>query len=585
MAVNSTIFLADTELRVDDTAGSVAERIVRNGSMADEVRVTYGVTGDTAVAGQDFVGGFGTATIPAGAAEVSVPLQLLDDTLAEDTELFVFSLVNVEGGTLWAPRTSRISILDNERPAPQPDPEPPLSSDYDVRQVPVVGGLDEPIRFEFSPVDASRVYVAEKDGIIRVADTASGASSAVLDIRDRVNAHQDRGLLDIALHPEFTTNPYIYAFVVVDPAGAADLAGNAGLDGAGNRYAQVLRFAADPATGYTTVLPGSEAVLAGRAGRSLGDVSGGGREDFTSPDFAGATASDRYIDTGAPPQPVVGGFKQDYIKVDSASHAGGALAFGPDGALFVSTGDGTSFDYADPRTPDVQSLDSLSGKILRIDPVTGQGLVDNPFAGTDVPLDSNRAKVWQYGLRNPFSMAFDGEGRLFVTNTGWNSWEAIDIGGPGANFGWPFFEGGDGGELLETPTYRDFASAGSFYDAVGRGDVEVTPAFRAFSHDSSDAGFQVQAITGGGAIYAGSAYPSAFQNDFFFADFAGREVYTVDVNDRTSLKFLYQGGDAVPVDFVEGPDGYVYYADIVAGEIGRIEITAAAPLPPGGLTD
>lgn len=441
MAVNSTIFLADTELRVAETAGSVTERIARNGSLADEVRITYGITGDAAVAGQDFVGDFGTATIPAGAAEASVPVQLLDDTLAENTELFVFSLVNVEGGTLWAPRTSRISILDDEAPAPPPDPEPPLASDYDVRRVPVVGGLDEPIRFEFSPVDASRVYVAEKDGIIRVADTASGASSVVLDIRDRVNAHQDRGLLDIALHPDFTGNPYIYAFVVVDPGGAADLSGNAGLDGAGNRYAQVLRFAADPATGYSTVLPGSEAVLAGRAGRSLGDVSGGGREDFTSPDFAGATASDRYIDTGAPPQAVVGGFKQNYIKVDSASHAGGALAFGPDGALFVSTGDGTSFDYADPRTPDVQSLDSLSGKILRIDPLTGLGLVDNPFAGTDAPLDSNRAKVWQYGLRNPFSMAFDGEGRLFVTNTGWNSWEAIDIGGPGANFGWPFYEG------------------------------------------------------------------------------------------------------------------------------------------------
>ena len=104
--------------------------------------------------------------MPPGAAEVSVPIQLLDDTLGEDTELFVFSLVNVEGGTLWAPRTSRISILDNETPAVPPDPEPPLSSDYDVRQVPVVGGLDQPIKFEFSPVNASRVYVAEKVGII-----------------------------------------------------------------------------------------------------------------------------------------------------------------------------------------------------------------------------------------------------------------------------------------------------------------------------------------------------------------------------------------------------------------------------------
>ena len=386
--------------------------------------------------------------------------------------------------------------------------------------------------------------------------------------------------MDIALHPDFTNNPYIYAFVVVDPSGAADLSGNAGLDGAGNRYAQVLRFTANAATGYTTVVPGSEVVLAGRAGRSLEDISGGGWDDFTSPAFAGDTSSERYINTGAPSQTIIDGFKQDYIKVDSASHAGGALTFLPDGALFVSVGDGTAFDYADPRTPDVQSLDSLAGKILRIDPITGRGLTDNPFAGTGASLDTNRAKVWQYGLRNAFSTAFDEEGRLFMTDTGWNSYEMIKLGGPGTNFGWPYYEGGDGGELLETPNYRDFDSARAFYDAVSRDDIEITPAFRAFSHNSSDPGFQVQAITGGDAIYTGGVYPSAFRDDFFFTDLSGREVYTVDVNDRTSLKFLYQGGDAVPIDFVQGPDAYVYYADIVAGQIGRLEITGGPPPPP-----
>ena len=580
MALNSTIFLADSELRVDETAGSVTERITRNGSLADAVTITYGVTGDTAVSGQDFVGGFGTVTMPAGSGEVSVSVPVLDDAAAEATELFVFSLINVEGGTLWAPRTSRVSIIDNEAPPPPPPLEPPLSSDYDVAQVPVVGGFDEPVKFEFSPVSASRIYVAEKSGIIRTADINTGATSVVLDITGRVNEHQDRGLMDIALHPDFTNTPYIYAFAVIDPAGSAALGGNAGQDGVGNRYAQVLRFTADAGTGYTTIVPGSEVVLLGGAGRSLDDISGGGRDDFTDPAFAGATASDRFINTGAPPQPVIDGFKQDYIKVDSASHAGGALSFGPDGALYVAIGDGTSFDYADPRSPDVQSLDSLSGKILRVDPLTGLAFRDNPFADPGVGSDTNRAKIWQLGLRNPFSTAFDEEGRLFMTNTGWNSYEAINLGGPGANFGWPYYEGGDGGVLLETPVYRDFGSARPFYDAVGRGDIKVTPAFRAFSHASEDPGFQVQAITGGDVIYDGGVYPAAFLDDFFFADFSGREVYTVDVNDRTSLKFLYQRGDSAPIDFVQGPNGYVYYADIVAGQIGRLEISGIAPPPP-----
>ena len=195
----------------------------------------------------------------------------------------------------------------------------------------------------------------------------------MLDIRDRVNDHNDRGLLDIALHPDFAGTPYIYAFVVVDPAETADRSGNAGPDGFGNRYAQVLRFTADPATGYSTAVPGSETALLGRAGRSLDDLSGGGADDFTDPAFADADSSERYINPDAPAQTVVDGFKQDFIKVDSLSHAGGALTFGPDGALYVAVGDGTSPNYADPHSLEVQSLDSLSGKMLRVDPLTGLG--------------------------------------------------------------------------------------------------------------------------------------------------------------------------------------------------------------------
>lgn len=580
---NATVFIEDTELQVGEADGSVSERIMRAGSLANDVTITYGVTGDTATAGQDFVGGYGTVTMPAGVSEVTVPVIILDDTVAEPTEVAVFSLVNVQGATLWAPRTSRISILDNEAPAAPVNAEPLLYSDYDVTQQSVVTGLNQPIKLLFSPVQNSLAYVAEKSGVIRVADMTTGASSVMLDIRDQVNEHQDRGLLDIALHPDFANNPYLYAYYVADPPDTAGQSGNAGPDGSGNRYAQLVRYTADKATGFTTIVPGSAVVLAGGAGQSLNDISGGGMRDFTDPALASSVSSERYTDPAQPAPTVVNGLKQNYLKVDSASHAGGALAFGPDGELYVSTGDGTSFDYADPRTPDVQSLDSLSGKILRIDPMTGQGLLDNPYATLGTSLDSNRAKVFQLGLRNPFSMTFDQEGRLFITNTGWNSWEAIDMGGPGANFGWPYYEGGDGGTLLQTPTYRDFASASTFYAAVAAGTVKVTPAFRAFSHDSADPGYQVQAITGGEVVYSGGVYPAALQGNYFFSDFSGGKVYTVDVNNRTSLKYLYGGGTGgAPVDYVQGPDGYVYYVNIGAGEIGKLQITALPPPSPPG---
>ena len=581
MAVNSSIFVADTEIAVAETAGQVVERVERTGSLAGDVTITYGVTGDSATAGLDFKGGFGTVVMPSGASEVTVPIQLYDDTLGEPTETFAFSIVNVSAGTLWAPRTSRVSILDDETPAPKQAPEPPLTSAYVVNPVTVASGLDQPIRMVSSPLDGNRMFVAEKTGSILLTDITTGQSSTFLDIHDQVNEHGDRGLLSIALHPDFVHNPYVYAYVVMDPPDGAGLSANAGPDGAGNRYAQLLRFTADAATNFTTVLPGSEKVLLGAAGQSLGDISGGGWLDYTDPGQANQPASDRVINNAATTPPVVvNGIKQDYLKVDSSSHAGGALAFGPDGALYVSTGDGTSFDFADPRTVDVQSLDSLSGKILRIDPMTGQGLPTNPFVTDGLSLDSDRAKIFQYGLRNPFSITFDQEGKLMATDTGWNNWEELNTGGPGTNFGWPFYEGQDGGVSRQTAGYQDTAAAKAFYGAVANGTVKVMAPFRAFSHDSGDPGFQVQAVTGSEAIYSGSVYPASFNNQWIFEDFAEGHIFAVNVNDRSQVQYLYSAPSGyAPVDFVQAPNGYIYAADIALGQIERLEISAA---PAGG---
>src|SRR5579872_2764384 len=208
-----SIFITNTELSVSETAGTVFESISRTGSLVGDVTVTYGITGDTATDGQDFIGGTGTITIPSGVSEVSVPIQILNDNLAEPTETFAFSLIDANGGTVWAPRTSHVSILDDENPAPPPNPEPPVVSNYDVSQVPLVTGLDQPIRMVFSPLDPSQVYVAEKPGVIAVANLTTGQATTMLDLSSQVNDSGDRGLLDIALHPDFVHNPYIYAFM------------------------------------------------------------------------------------------------------------------------------------------------------------------------------------------------------------------------------------------------------------------------------------------------------------------------------------------------------------------------------------
>ena len=513
-APTTTSIFFGTVPSVGEANGTVMVPIVRTGDLTRPSTIEYGITPDTATAGVDYVGGNGTITMDVGVDHVFIPVQILNDNLSEPTETFVVSIINVDSGsTLLFPRTARVDILDDENPVVDPI-SPPLTSNYTVTQQVVVSGLNQPLAFEFAPQNPSLIYVAEKGGVIKVFNVNTGAQqSTFIDISSKVNDNQDRGLLDIVLDPNFGTpvqsgqpeHNYVYAFYVVDPPDTAGKQGNAGPDGAGNRFAYLVRFTADAATNYTTAVAGSEVILLGGAGRTLQDISGAGAVDSTSnisqPE-SGFNAQTGYVD--------------NYIKVDSRSHAGGSLAFGPDGALYVSIGDGTSFNTTDPRGVSVQNINSLSGKILRIDPITGLGLPDNPFVEPGDDLSANHSKVYQLGLRNPFSIAFAQDGRLLISNTGWDSWEEIESGHAGANFGWPYYEGGDNGVLLPAPGYqnlpsdaaRGLPSAAGFYSAVANGTITITPAYRAFAHDRERAGLSARGYRGRRRALLRNAIPS-----------------------------------------------------------------------------
>ena len=126
------------------------------------------------------------------------------------------------------------------------------------------------------------------------------------------------------------------------------------------------------------------------------------------------------------------------------NHNGGALAFGPDGYLYISTGDGGS--GGDPHD-NGQRMDTLLGKILRIDVDGGSGDAhyavppDNPFVDQSGALP----EIWHLGLRNPWRMSFDREtGDLWIGDVGQGSWEEVDVaraGSGGLNFGWNRVEG------------------------------------------------------------------------------------------------------------------------------------------------
>src|SRR5262249_32063180 len=127
----------------------------------------------------------------------------------------------------------------------------------------------------------------------------------------------------------------------------------------------------------------------------------------------------------------------------STDHHGGGLAFGPDGYLYISTG-----DNGDP--PSAQSLTSDHGKILRI---AGDGTVpaNNPFNDGNGP---NTDAIGALGLRNPHRMSFDwGTGRLSIGDVGNVTIEEVTLGPEGANYGWPTCEGPCGTAGMTNPIY------------------------------------------------------------------------------------------------------------------------------------
>ncbi len=172
----TTSIFFGTSPRISETNGTVMVPIVRTGDLTRPSTIEYGITSDTATAGQDYVGGNGTITMAVGQERAYIPVQILNDDLSEPTETFVVSIINVDSAsTILYPRTARIEILDDENPVSDPA-SPPLTSNYVVTEQVVVSGLNQPIAFEFAPNDPSKIYIAEKGGVIKVFDTNTGAA-------------------------------------------------------------------------------------------------------------------------------------------------------------------------------------------------------------------------------------------------------------------------------------------------------------------------------------------------------------------------------------------------------------------------
>src|SRR4030095_14672612 len=293
--------------------------------------------------------------------------------------------------------------------------------------------------------DNGRIYVWEGTGQVWFKDPGDPNYTLLLDIHEEAALWGDHGMLGFALDPNFRVNGYIYVLYVVDRyyllhSGDPDYDPNAN-DYNSATIGRLTRYSCRSADGFRSVDPASRQILIGET-------------------------------------------KQTGIPICTDTHGVGSLVFGEDGTWLVSAGDGASAYAVDIGGPQPVSyapqaladgiirtkedvgafrallLDSLNGKVLRIDPPTGNGLPSNPYYDAANPR-SARSRVWALGLRNPFRMSLkpntgshfppDGNpGVLYVGNVGWTTWEAVAVvTGPRQNFGWPIYEG-----LGLTPNYN-----------------------------------------------------------------------------------------------------------------------------------
>ena len=194
-------------------------------------------------------------------------------------------------------------------------------------------------------------------------------------------------------------------------------------------------------------------------------------------------------------------FEQPY-----ANHNGGKVLFGPDGYLYVSTGDGGS--GGDPQN-NAQNRSSWLGKILRVDVNStekGQYGIpkDNPFKGN---TNSYREEIFAYGLRNPWRVSFDEKGQLWAGDVGQNKIEEVDIITKGGNYGWRIKEA--------NADYNAKDNNANASDLIG-------PIWQ-YSHNKGDV-----SITGG-IVYRGSANP-ALRGKYIYADYASGRVWALTQN-------------------------------------------------------
>ena len=336
------------------------------------------------------------------------------------------------------------------QPLVDPLPTGPLA----IRLTPVVQGFTAPIALAAPDDESGRLFVADQTGLIYVVTIRPRIlDEPFLDLRNRLVGLQTeaetRGLLGLALHPDFAENGrfFVHYSAPLRPDGPA------GWD----HTSHIAEFSATRPT-----------------------------SDVANPN------SERIILQVDQPQPL---------------RNGGQIAFGPDGYLYISLGDGGVPENA-------QDTSNLLGKVLRLD-VDGGGDTpyaippDNPFVG-----QTGREEIYAYGFRNPTQIAFDSEGRLLVADSSEAMWQEMNVVAAGGNYGWPLQDGGQCAALAASPHLAGQLPTSSLLACAEANETLAQPVIT-YADQSLPDGLGTAVI--GGHVYQGQSMPM-FQGYYIFGD-------------------------------------------------------------------
>ena len=381
-------------------------------------------------------------------------------------------------------------------PSPQPSPSATATPDtlMDLASVrlelqQVTGGLEIPVGLAHAGDGSGRLFVVEKVGRIRIIQDGELLADPLLDISDRVgSAQSEQGLLGLAFHPGFAGNGLFFVNYT-DRQGTTVV----------SRFSMTADWDPD---GPQAADPGSETPLL-------------------------------------------------RLEQPASNHNGGHLAFGPDGYLYIGTGDGGA---SGDKFGNGQNGATLLGAMLRLDVDNGEPYsipADNPFVGDPGVRD----EIWALGLRNPWRYSFDRlTGDLYIADVGQNLWEEVDLQpgnqDGGQNYGWPIMEASHC-----YPADHQCDQAGLTLPLLEYGRAQGC------------------SVTGG-YVYRGEEFPG-FQGIYLFGDYCSGRIWGVAAQAGSEPKVVQLArADVQLSSFGEDEQGELYLLDMGRGELFRLVVVA-----------